>query len=94
MGKLEQRLNEPQREQLNIAVIMQRAFDCMMNENLLELSEKGKEHLDKCWEESSKDKWRIDSINVFNTLDIYSDGRMIYRYAPLDWFVWRCITNF
>lgn len=71
-----------------LGAVMQRAFDCMMNENILELSEKGKEHLDKCWEDSSKDKWHINSIGVLNTLEICSDGHMIYRAAPLDWFVW------
>ena len=67
---------------------MQCAFECMINENILKLSKKGTKELEKCWEGSSKYNWHIHAISVLDTLEICSDGQMIHRSAPLEWFIW------
>lgn len=65
---------------------MRSALDLMYNNEELSLNEKGFNELNKCWEDSGKQEWKINSINTLETLDISSDKHLIYRSAPLDWF--------
>ena len=78
------------KEQFDIHGVMHCAFDMMLLEKPLQLSEKGKKELNKSWENSHKQEWQIQAVLAEEALRICSDYHLVFDNAPLDWFVWHC----
>ena len=87
--KTEESKLEAPNKQLDIPVVMQRAFQFMLQNKSLILSDKGEKELHQI---SPKLIWRIYSINRSRvneqfTLTIYGD-KGFEGTVDFDWFVW------
>ena len=68
--------------------LIKKAFNIMFSgENQIQLSDKGKEELERCWEGSSSEKWEIHAVWIDYKLTICSENHSIFDNAPLDWFI-------
>lgn len=66
-------------------ITIEEAFDLMISQKRITLSDIGKKELEESWEGSSKQKWFVTCVRAYMTIDICSDNHLVSENVGLDY---------